>query len=392
MIPRRELEQLRAEWSLDLPVIEKDYVLGWLLAGIARHPQLGRGWVFKGGTCLRKCYYETFRFSEDPDFTVIDGGPDEPEELRVAFSQVADWLQEESGIELTVDDTAFRRRRNKRGNPTTQGRLAYRGPNPQPVSPKVKIDITRDEILVDRPVRRPIGHQYSDTPLPADGVICYSLTELFAEKLRALAERCRPRDLYDVVHMHRHPDLIGTQQKVLAFLARKCEHAGIGVPGLDTIRSSPFREEIEHEWKNMLGHQLPEPLPPFDSFWSTLGDVFTRLAGTRAARQLPRATSGDLDPTWQIPQAITSWRRGIPLELLRYAGVNRLKVEIDYRAENGRRGPRKVEPYSLRRTLDGNLVLFVVNDIAELRSYRIDRIARIRPTTETFIPRYQVEF
>jgi predicted DNA-binding transcriptional regulator YafY len=81
-----------------------------------------------------------------------------------------------------------------------------------------------------------------------------------------------------------------------------------------------------------------------------------------------------------------------PLELLRYAGVNRLKVEIDYRAENGRRGPRKVEPYSLRRTLDGNLVLFVVNDLAQLRSYRIDRIARIRPTTETFIPRYQVEF
>jgi predicted nucleotidyltransferase component of viral defense system len=28
---------------------------------------------------------------------------------------------------------------------------------------------------------------------------------LFAEKLRALAQRCRPRDLYDVVHMHRHP-------------------------------------------------------------------------------------------------------------------------------------------------------------------------------------------
>jgi predicted nucleotidyltransferase component of viral defense system len=32
---------------------------------------------------------------------------------------------------------------------------------------------------------------------------------LFGEKLRALAERCRPRDLYDVVHLHRHPDLVG---------------------------------------------------------------------------------------------------------------------------------------------------------------------------------------
>jgi hypothetical protein len=37
MITKRELEQLRAEWSLDLAVIEKDYMLGWLLAGIANH-------------------------------------------------------------------------------------------------------------------------------------------------------------------------------------------------------------------------------------------------------------------------------------------------------------------------------------------------------------------
>jgi Group II intron, maturase-specific domain/WYL domain len=181
--------------------------------------------------------------------------------------------------------------------------------------------------------------------------------------------------------MHRHPDLIGTHRKVAASLARKCAHAGISIPGIETIQSSPFREEIEREWKNMLGHQLPEPLPPFASFWSTLGDVFNWLSGTTPVRHLPRASFGDLDPGWQIPQAITSWRRGIPLELLRYAGVNRLRVEVDYRAENGRLGPRKVEPYSLRRTRDGDLVLFVVNDRGQLRSYRIDRIARIRPTT-----------
>jgi len=65
MIPQRELARLRAEWTLDQGVIEKDYVLGWLLAGIAQHEALKQTWVFEGGTCLRKCYYETFRFSED---------------------------------------------------------------------------------------------------------------------------------------------------------------------------------------------------------------------------------------------------------------------------------------------------------------------------------------
>jgi predicted nucleotidyltransferase component of viral defense system len=392
VISKRELEQLRAEWTLDIGVIEKDYVLGWLLAAIGRHPALINSWVFKGGTCLRKCYYETFRFSEDLDFTVLRGGIDDPADLREVFVEIAGWLQEESGIQLTVDDTAFRRRRNRRGNPTTQGRLAYQGPNPQPVSPKVKLDITADEVLVQQPILRKVGHQYSDAPLPVDGVRCYSITELFGEKLRALSERCRPRDLYDVVHMHRHPDLIGREQDVRAVLERKCSHAGIDVPDVDTIRSSPFRDEIEAEWENMLGHQLPRPLPPFADFWTTLDDVFSWLAGTRRISQLPRASLGNLDPGWQAPTAITSWRRGVPLELLRYAAANRLKVDIDYRAVGGRWGSRRVEPYSLRRTQEGNLVLFVVNDNGELRSYRVDRIAGIRPTTATFAPRFRVEF
>jgi hypothetical protein len=113
-------------------------------------------------------------------------------------------------------------------------------------------------------------------------VASYPITELFGEKLRALAERCGPRDLYDVVHLHRHPDLMGR--------------------------------------------------------------------------------------------------------------ANRLRVEIDYRPEQGRSGPRVVEPYALRRTSEGNIVLFVINDRRQLRSYRIDRIAGIKPTAQTFTAVRRVEF
>ena len=392
MIPSRELLELRTEWALDVGVIEKDYVLGWLLAGIANNSDLAQAWIFKGGTCLRKCYYETYRFSEDLDFTVIREGLDVPERLLPIFQSVRDWLIEESGIQIITDETTFRRRQNRRGNPTTEGRIAYRGPNPPRTLPKVKLDITADEVLVDRPVPRPIGHQYSDTIPAAAGVVCYSLLELFAEKLRALAERCRPRDLYDVVHMHRHPDLIGRAPEVTAALARKCAHAGIEVPTVETVRSSPFRQEVEAEWTNMLGHQLPTPLPPFATFWSGLDDVFAWLAGERLAVVPPRAEVADLDPAWVPPRAIATWRRGFPFELIRYAGVNRLKIDLDYRAEDGRWGPRRVEPYSLRRTRDGNLLLFVVNDRGQLRGYRADRIIGARPTDETFTPRYLVEF
>jgi hypothetical protein len=245
---------------------------------------------------------------------------------------------------------------------------------------------------VARPVLRPIGHPYSDS-LPVRGVVSYSIAELFGEKLRALAERCRPRDLYDVVHMHRHPDLIGLSGAVRRVLEQKCAHAGIDVPTVALIQSSPFRAEIQNEWENMLGHQLPNPLPPFEGFWGTLDDVFSWLAGTLPIRELPRAHVRNVETTsWEAPKAITSWRRGVPLELLRYAGANRLKVDIDYRAEQGRQGARLVEPYSLRQTQDGNLVLFVINDYGRLRSYRVDRIAGIRPSTVSFTPKLRVEF
>jgi predicted DNA-binding transcriptional regulator YafY len=142
----------------------------------------------------------------------------------------------------------------------------------------------------------------------------------------------------------------------------------------------------------MLAHQLPRPLPPFVDFWNALDPFFAWLGGA-PPRVLHRAEQGnDLDPGWTAPRAIASWRRRVPLEIIRFAGANRLKVEIDYRAEQGRQGPRVVEPYALRRTQAGNLVLFVVNDRRELRSYRVDRIAAVRPTTEPFTPRYVVEF
>jgi len=54
MIDVLELRERGREWSLREDVVEKDYVLGWLLWGIASEPALTNTWVFKGGTCLKK--------------------------------------------------------------------------------------------------------------------------------------------------------------------------------------------------------------------------------------------------------------------------------------------------------------------------------------------------
>lgn len=137
MISAAELRALRAEWQLRDDVIEKDYALGWMLAAIAEDADLGSSWIFKGGTCLRKCYYETYRFSEDLDFTVIEGGPEDPDELAGIFERIGERLGEQAGLQITIDDRSFRRRRNLRGNPTTEGRIAFRGPNAPPILPKI---------------------------------------------------------------------------------------------------------------------------------------------------------------------------------------------------------------------------------------------------------------
>ena len=54
MIDRREILETATRMSLRPHVVEKDYVLGWMLAGIGAHPALSDNWLFKGGTCLNK--------------------------------------------------------------------------------------------------------------------------------------------------------------------------------------------------------------------------------------------------------------------------------------------------------------------------------------------------
>ena len=53
---------------------------------------------------------------------------------------------------------------------------------------------------------------------------------------------------------------------------------------------------------------------------------------------------------------------------------------------------RRIEPYSLRRTLERNLVLRAIRtDTGEHQSYRVDRIEGAKATIQVFIPKSAVE-
>src|SRR6266550_4048388 len=96
MIDKREILDAATTFGLNPHVIEKDYVLGWLLWGISNHEAVSATWIFKGGTCLKKCFFETYRFSEDLDFTITS--PDHINEsfLRAAFESISTWIYDQS--------------------------------------------------------------------------------------------------------------------------------------------------------------------------------------------------------------------------------------------------------------------------------------------------------
>ena len=101
MITKAEINDKSRQWRLQPQVVEKDYVIGWALWGIGSDRYLSDSWVFKGGTCLKKCYTDTPRFSEDLDFTVLPGSASEPGELIQMLENMTERVREESGIDFS---------------------------------------------------------------------------------------------------------------------------------------------------------------------------------------------------------------------------------------------------------------------------------------------------
>ena len=424
--------EVAAQMSLRPDVVEKDYVLGWLLAGIGRHPELGPAWVFKGGTCLKKCFFETYRFSEDLDFTVITPTLLTVEVLQRSFDQISAWIYEQTGIEFPPVGRIFEVYQS-RDRAAAQGRLPYRGPLARRGDlPKVKLDLTADECLVLPAEHRLVYRTYSDCT-DAVTISSYCYEEVFAEKIRALSERLRPRDLYDVIHMYRQAELRPNPRTIREILQEKCDYKNIPFPALASLDQEPRRAELQSEWENMLAHQLPL-LPPFEQFWNELPELFAWMSEELVPVVLPSIAREEVDGSTQFaappyqaePTAPPAERPpikreevrgpvGLPpqeigpivppmqqtaspgfrpevrpmgrIEAIRFAGANRLCIVLGY---NGTK--RLVEPYSLRRTKDDNVVLHTVRvDSGQPRAYRIDKIESVELTQRPFKPRYAIE-
>jgi len=391
MIGKQDILDRAAEWHLRPEIVEKDYVLGWLLAGVASLP-LRANWIFKGGTSIKKCYFETYRFSEDLDFSLLPDAAYGQEALEADLRTLADHVADLSGLQFPPETIIVRTRRNKQGQETFEGRIGYRGPLAYPGPPRILFDITQHEPVLDAPAPRAILHPYPDE-LPADASVqAYSFNELLAEKARALFERSRPRDLYDVVHLLENAPQQLDLQQVRPLFKRKCEGKGFAAPtSMGLLVAVTGNVEMRSEWANMLAHQLPA-LPELDGMlvklpgllaWVDAGDVSV-LPEARLV-----AAPGPAGGRRMVARGIQYRGDNLPLETIRFAGSNRLLVEFDYHGQH-----RVAEPYSVWQSAGtGNVLLSAWETTGtHIKHFKVEEMENVRASGRGFSPRYQVDF
>lgn len=267
MISEAEIRRISAATRVDPMVVDLDYSLGWFLLGMRKTSTSLGGLLFKGGTCLRKCYFHDYRFSEDLDFTATKYLS--PADIEVWVKKSVDWVSNYDGPDFHVQPIHFEVVDDEYGNESYQARIYYRGPLRWGGSPRtVKLDITRAEVILLPVNEKQIIHSYSDQASFADiNLPCYSLEEVIAEKIRAVGGQRRfavSRDLYDIYN------LISTGIDVNAvkqILPRKFEIKGLTMKGIDVNNIKLRRSAFELDWERRLGYLVTKNNLEFETVW-----------------------------------------------------------------------------------------------------------------------------
>lgn len=399
MIPKAVIVAAADAAGLFDSTVEKDYVLGWLLFGIAEHEQLSH-WAFTGGTCLRKCYFDTYRFSEDLEFAVPGDRALSERSIIAALSEVCAWVEAASGVGFTGLEVG--RSDHVRGTDSYQAKVSYRGAINRPRSSlqRVKFNVTRRENLAESVHQRSIFHPYPDVRTPSPKLRCCSVDEILAAKTCALYERQgRAGDVYDLVHISRsfREDVSpGVAREVLV---REFSLQQLGVPTVAMLLARVDWDVVRRDWQQQLRHQLPR-LPDVKSFAADLHDalawwieparaaaVLRAAPGSASHRSIPRRPFSTPGSLGLVPRS-----RGELPEAIRFAARNRMLVRFRYQGT-----VRVVEPYALRLRSPGKVLLCAfeqTNDGAWkgwLKAYVVDEIDGAEALEVRFSPQWAVD-
>lgn len=285
MIKQAEIRRLSEEYRVLKQQIDKDWVLSYLLRAIVIQPDLQDIIVFKGGTCLRKCYFPDYRFSEDLDFTIRDTSFVFDENI---VKQIIDFTTEMSFDEGFNRGILFRLKEIQptKSEDVEQGfkiYLHYWGAdhrkNDMP-SPKqsnwhhtIKLDINHTEEIIYPTVQKPINHNFSDNDKFESAVVnCYSLEEVLSEKMRSLIQRkyTSPRDCYDIWYLKNNCSDLNWKDIKAAFF-RKLESKNIIFESATQLMNPRKENILKRHWNTQLANQFPtNQLPDYNIVISEL--------------------------------------------------------------------------------------------------------------------------
>ena len=268
MIHKKEIETKAEEQGVPKSTIDKDWVVGHVLDGIFSQSECRQHLVFKGGTCLRKCYFPDYRFSEDLDFTSTN--PDFVLDKKW-LNRIIYLITERTEIPLYLHELESLRFRDQLTGYKTVIKFwgADHSRNQPPPPPErwtssIKIEIILYEQMSFPAEEREVHHPYSDqlSAVPLD-IPCYSLHEVLAEKLRSLIQRSytAPRDFYDIWYLSQNTDGIDWKEVTMAF-HEKMKYKALEFTGIDQMINEENDKRLKAAWKNSLEHQIPKKKLP----------------------------------------------------------------------------------------------------------------------------------
>lgn len=269
MIKPGEIDKIAIEKGVRAKQIEKDYVISWVLWGIARNEFLNTNLVFKGGTCLKKMHFNNYRYSEDMDFTLRDDSVSD-EDILENFKSVFAQVYEESRIKAEIiEDTID----NHMASGSLKFKMNYVATHG---ADEIKIDVTRGETIEFDVEHQVVLNNYTDLREEDETLInCYSLEEILIEKTTALMGRTIPRDLYDFNYLVEEEGI--ELRNIYIEFMRKAENKGHN-PKEFMDKVMPKMKTFARDWHTSLGKQMTEDeLPEFKNLWRKSSGHFKNL-------------------------------------------------------------------------------------------------------------------
>lgn len=261
MINRKEILTTAKAQSVPPDTIDKDYVLGHFLNSFFLQPWARQHFVFKGGTCLRKCHFADYRFSEDVDMTIIS---DDFILTKKHIDAVTNTMQAHADIYCNI--LAFKTIMHNNKQVGWDIEICYWGANHNPSETPVFRETCHTKIwcefrffekMLFPVIDRPILHPYSDNVHMNQSIPCYHIHEVLSEKLRALIQRNRgeARDYYDIWYLKNNVSNIDWNEVKLGFL-EKCEYKEILFSEVGDFFKPERLRQVAITWDKRLSHQL----------------------------------------------------------------------------------------------------------------------------------------